>query len=118
MGSEELSAIQIAMPPLAEQRSIAAALDGMDATTEWVRSEHASLHASKASATDAPLTGKVLVRCRIPLSRRMQSEGWIQKLLRYSVSTRIRSEVTESSGGDGKCEQICEPGKASGVMES
>ena len=59
--SDDLFAIHIAMPLLAEQRAIAAALNGVDATIERVRSEHASLQASKASATEELLTGRVRV---------------------------------------------------------
>ena len=59
--SEELFAIPVPLPPLPEQRAIAATLDSVDATIERVRAERAALQSSKASTADALLTGRVRV---------------------------------------------------------
>ena len=53
--------LQIALPPLLEQRAIAAVLDGVDATVERDRAETSVLRSLKASAADALLTGRVRV---------------------------------------------------------
>ena len=57
--SEELFAIPLPLPPLPEQRAIAATLDSVDATVERARAERAALQSSKASTADALLTGRV-----------------------------------------------------------
>ncbi len=51
----------VAIPPLTEQQDIAAVLDGVDAAFERGRGERKRLQASKASASDALLTGRVRV---------------------------------------------------------
>ena len=50
------------LPPLPEQRAIAATLDSVDVTIEGARAERAALQSSKASTADALLTGRVRVR--------------------------------------------------------
>ena len=57
--SEELFAIPLPLPPLPEQRAIAATLDSVDATVERARAERAALQSSKASTADVLLTGRV-----------------------------------------------------------
>ena len=56
-----LGGVRIPLPPLAEQRAIAAALDGVDARIEGARGERAGLQSLHASAADALLTGRVRV---------------------------------------------------------
>ena len=59
----DLRRIEIGVPTnVAEQRSIAATLDSVDATIERARQERAALQSSKASTADALLTGRVRVR--------------------------------------------------------
>ena len=59
--SEELFAIPVPLPPVPEQKAIAASLDSVDATIEQARAERAALQSSKASTADALLTGRVRV---------------------------------------------------------
>ena len=56
-----LRSFPLALPPLPEQRAIAAALRSIDAAIERARAELAALQASKASTADALLTGRVRV---------------------------------------------------------
>lgn len=56
-----LSSIRIPLPPLDEQRAIAAALDSVDASIEGARAEAEALRTAKASTADALLTGRVRV---------------------------------------------------------
>ena len=51
----------LSLPPLAEQRAIAAVLDGVDEAIAHGRSETGVLRSLKASAADALLTGRVRV---------------------------------------------------------
>ena len=57
-----LRSFPLPLPPLAEQRAIAATVDSVDATIERARAERAALQSSKASTADALLTGRVRVR--------------------------------------------------------
>ena len=61
INATEYSSLLIPLPPLDEQRAIAAALDGVDGTIERAREERARLHSLQASAADALLTGRVRV---------------------------------------------------------
>lgn len=56
-----LKSITVPLPPLPEQRAIAASLDGVDAAVEGAREERAALQSSKASTADALLTGRVRI---------------------------------------------------------
>ena len=56
-----VGSVRLALPPLAEQRAIAATLDSVDAAIEGARAERAALQSSKASTADALLTGRVRV---------------------------------------------------------
>ena len=66
--SEELSAVPVPLPSKPEQRGIVIALDSVDAAVEGARAELAALQSSKASATDALLTGRVRTEGRRDLS--------------------------------------------------
>ena len=57
--------VRVGLPPLPEQRAIAATLDSVDAAIERAREERAALQSSKASTADALLTGRV----RVPIER-------------------------------------------------
>ena len=57
----DLFKYSLSLPPLAEQRAIAAVLDGVDEATERAREEKAGLRSLKASAGEALLTGRVRV---------------------------------------------------------
>ena len=61
INAAEYNSLPILLPPLPEQRAIAATLDSVDATIERVRAERAALQSSKASTADALLTGRVRV---------------------------------------------------------
>ena len=57
----DLFRYSLSLPPLAEQRAIAAVMDGVDEAIKHGRSETDVLRSLKASATDALLTGRVRV---------------------------------------------------------
>ena len=59
INAAEYSSLTIPLPSLAEQRAIAAAMDGVGAAIEVVREELAGLRLLKDSAADALLTGRV-----------------------------------------------------------
>ena len=59
---EQVGSLRVSHPPTAEQRAIAAALDGVDGAIEQACEERAGLHSLQASAADALLTGRVRVR--------------------------------------------------------
>ena len=61
INATEYSSLLIPLPPLDEQQTIAAVLDGVDGTIERAREERARLHSLQASAADALLTGRVRV---------------------------------------------------------
>ena len=54
--------LRVRFPPLEEQRTIAAVLDGVDGAIERSSEERTRLHSLQASAADALLTGRVRVR--------------------------------------------------------
>ena len=56
-----LRGFPLPLPPLPEQRAIAATLDSVDFAIERARAERAALQSSKASTADALLTGRVRV---------------------------------------------------------
>ena len=62
INAAEYASLRIPLPPLGEQRAIAAALDGVDARIEGARGERAGLQSLQASAADALLTGRVRVQ--------------------------------------------------------
>ena len=64
VSQESLRSVRLPLPPLAEQRAIAATLDSVDAAIEGARAERAALQSSKASTADALLTGRVRVGAR------------------------------------------------------
>ena len=57
-----LRGFPLALPPLEEQRGIAASLDGIDGAIERGREERARLQSLQVSAADALLTGRVRAR--------------------------------------------------------
>ena len=61
INATEYSSLPVPLPPLPEQRAIAAVLDGIDATIERAREEQDGLQLLKASAADALLTGRLRV---------------------------------------------------------
>ena len=61
INQDDVGATPLPLPPLPEQRAIAAALDSVDAAIERARAERAALRSSKASTADALLTGRVRV---------------------------------------------------------
>ena len=61
INAAEYSSLPIPLPPLAEQYTIALALDGMDMTMAEARKERDGLQLLKYSTTDALLTGRVRV---------------------------------------------------------
>ena len=61
VSQESLRSVRLPLPPLAEQRALAATLDSVEATVERARAERAALQSSKASTADALLTGRVRV---------------------------------------------------------
>ena len=61
LNCEVIQGMKFPLPPPAEQRTIAAALDGADAAIEVARAEFNGLRCLKESASDALLTGRVRV---------------------------------------------------------
>ena len=61
IGSRDLAALPIPLPPLPEQRTIAAMLDSVDESIERAREEREGLVSLKQSTADALLTGRVRV---------------------------------------------------------
>ena len=57
----DIEVIRFPLPPLPEQRAIAAVLDGVDEAIARSRGERGALQSLKASASDALLTGRVRV---------------------------------------------------------
>ena len=57
-----LKTLTIPLPPLAEQRAIAAALDGVDVAVDVAREEREGLRLLKESTADALLTGRVRMK--------------------------------------------------------
>jgi len=64
INATEYSSLPVALPPLAEQRAIAAVLDSVDASIERAREERAVLSTVAMSVSDALLTGRVRVEQR------------------------------------------------------
>ena len=62
IGGGELRNLPILLPPLPEQRAIAAVLDGVDGAIDLARAERDGLKSLKKSTTDALLTGRVRVK--------------------------------------------------------
>ena len=60
---ERIRTIDLPLPSLQEQRAIAVALDGVDATVQVAREELAGLRLLKESTADAVLTGRVRMKC-------------------------------------------------------
>lgn len=58
---DDVAAYRLSLPPLAEQRAIAAVLDSVDASIERAREERAVLSTVATSISDALLTGRVRV---------------------------------------------------------
>ena len=56
-----LKTLSVPLPPLEEQRTVAAVVDGVDATIERAREERDGLQLLKASAADTLLTGRLRV---------------------------------------------------------
>ena len=56
-----LKSLALPLPPIDEQRAIAATLDGIDASVGQASEERARLQSLQASAADALLTGRVRV---------------------------------------------------------
>ena len=61
INQQDVSQLPFANPPLSEQQSIAATLDGVEAAMEVAREELAGLRLLKESTADALLTGRVRV---------------------------------------------------------
>jgi len=59
INATEYSSLPILLPPLPEQRAIAAVLDSVDAAIERARQERCELRSLQASTADALLTGRV-----------------------------------------------------------
>lgn len=57
----DVAAYKFSLPPLAEQRAIAAVLDSVDAAIERAREERCDLWSLQASTSEALLTGRVRV---------------------------------------------------------
>ena len=57
----DVAAYRLSLPPLPEQRAIAAVLDSVDAAIERAREERCDLRSLQASTADALLTGRVRV---------------------------------------------------------
>ncbi len=58
---DAVRSLPVLLPPLAEQRAIAAVLDSVDAAIERAREECCELWSLQASTADALLTGRVRV---------------------------------------------------------
>ena len=56
-----LRSLRLCLPPLTEQRVIAATLDGIDAALEQAREERAALQLLKASTSEVLLTGRLRI---------------------------------------------------------
>lgn len=61
INATEYSSLLVALPPLAEQRAIAAVLDSVDTAVERARAERCDLRSLLASTADALLTGRLRV---------------------------------------------------------
>ena len=64
LNKQQFSRVPTLLPPLPEQRAIAASLDGVDEAIERGRTQTNMLNSLKASAADALLTGRVRVANR------------------------------------------------------
>lgn len=63
---DAVRSLPVLLPPLPEQRAIAAVLDSVDAAIERAREERCDLRSMQASTADALLTGRVRVDQREP----------------------------------------------------
>ena len=61
INAREYSSMRVPLPPLDEQGTVAAALDGIDDTLDRSRTERDRLHSLKSSASNALLTGRARV---------------------------------------------------------
>ena len=61
INQQDVAQMSFPLPPMLEQRAIAAMLDGVDDATDGTREERNRLQSLKASAADALLTGRVRV---------------------------------------------------------
>ena len=61
INAREYSSMRVPLPPLDEQGTVVAALDGIDDTLDRSRTERDRLHSLKSSASNALLTGHVRV---------------------------------------------------------
>ena len=103
MQPETLTALPVLLPPLPEQRAIAAVLDGLDASIERHRIETGVLHSLKASAADALLTGRVGVGGTMEIH--VRSGGWGEisdptlELLLRNISSHLLCHLREPIDG-------------------
>ena len=61
LNCELIQRMQVPLPPMTEQRTIADSVEGVDATLSKARQERDSLQSLKVSSADALLTGRVRV---------------------------------------------------------
>ena len=62
--------MRLPLPPLQEQRTIAAMLNSVDDTIDGLRGEQEKLQTMKASTADALLAGQVRVKTEEPATRK------------------------------------------------